>query len=82
MISNHTEIKQHNLKLPCIRGNLKECLKIFLMFIYFFRERERDRVRAGEGQRETHTQNLKQAPGSELSLQSPPWGSNSLTARS
>ena len=35
----------------------------------------------GEGQRERErkTQNLKQAPGSELSAQSPMWGSNSQT---
>ena len=40
------------------------------MFI-FEREGERDRVWAGEEQREKETQNLKQAPGSELSAQSP-----------
>ena len=40
------------------------------------RERERDSMRAGEGQRESETGNLKQAPGSELSAQSPMWGSN------
>ena len=41
------------------------------------RERERERERArGEGQRERETQNPKQAPGSELSAQSPTWGSN------
>ena len=43
------------------------------MFI-FERDRERDRVREGEGQRERHTQNRKQAPGSELSAQSPMGG--------
>ena len=44
------------------------------------RERERERERArGEGQRERETQNPKQAPGSELSAQSPTWGSNSQT---
>ena len=31
--------------------------------------RGRDRVRVGEGQRKRETQNLKQAPGSELSAQ-------------
>ena len=36
----------------------------------------------GERERETHTQNLKQAPGSELSAQSLTWGSNSRTVRS
>ena len=45
------------------------------MFIYFW-ERQRDRVWAGEGQRERETRNPKQAPGSELSAQSPTWGSN------
>ena len=35
------------------------------MFI-FERGRDRDRVKVGEGQREPETQNLKQAPGSEL----------------
>ena len=33
-------------------------------------------------ERERERQNLKQAPGSELSAQSPMWGSNSQTARS
>ena len=50
------------------------------MFIYF--EGERDRVQAGEGQRQRETQNLKQTPVSELSAQSPTWGSNSQTVRS
>ena len=36
----------------------------------------------GGAERERETQNLKQAPGSELSAQSPTWGSNSQTARS
>ena len=53
---------------------------IFLMFIFI--ERERDRTRAGPGQRERETENLKQAPGSELSAQSPTRGSNSRTLRS
>ena len=49
------------------------------MFIF---EGKRDRVWVGEGQRERHTQNLKQAPGSELSAQNPSRGSTSQTARS
>ena len=49
-------------------------------FLYF--ERERDRVQEGEGQRETHTQNPKQVPGSEPSAQGPMWGSNSQTVSS
>ena len=48
------------------------------------RERERDRVQVGEGQREgeRETQNLKQAPGSELSAQSLTRDSNSKNRRS
>ena len=46
------------------------------------RERETEHKQAGEGQRERETQNPKQAPGSELSAQSPMWGSNSGTVRS
>ena len=38
--------------------------------------RERERESMGEGQRERETQNLKQAPGSELSAQSLTRGSN------
>ena len=52
------------------------------MFIYFW-HRERDRAWVGQGaERERETQNQKQAPGSELSAQSPMQGSNSQTARS
>ena len=40
-------------------------------------ERQRDRERDRE-----ETQDLKQAPGSELSAQSPIWGSNPQTVRS
>ena len=36
----------------------------------------------GEAERERWTQNSKQAPGSELSVQSPMWALNSQTARS
>ena len=39
---------------------------IFLTFIYFWG----DRAQAGEGQREKETQNPKQAPSSERSVQS------------
>ena len=48
--------------------------KFFLTFIHFLRDREREQ--AGVGQREGETQNPKQAPGSELSAQSPTRGSN------
>ena len=52
-----------------------------LVNVYLFL-RERDRARAGEGQRERETQNAKQAPASELSVQTPTWGSNPRTMRS
>ena len=48
------------------------------MYCYFFQclfFRERERAQAGEEQRERETQNPKQAPGSELSTQSPMRGS-------
>ena len=51
----------------------------YLIFIYFG---DTGRVQAGERQRERETQNLKQAPGSKLSAQSPTWGSNPRTMRS
>ena len=49
----------------------------------FLRKRERERERAwmGEGQRERETQDLKQAPGSELSVQGPTQGLNPQTVR-
>ena len=58
-------------------------LKQFFTFI-FEREREREgeRGRGGGAERERETQNPKQAPGSELSAQSPTWGSNSQVMRS
>ena len=43
---------------------------------------DRDRAWKGEGQRQRETQNPKQAPGSELSAQSPTRGSNPQTVRS
>ena len=50
-------------------------LSFFKNFLYLF-------LRGKEGQSEGETQNLKQAPGSELSAQTPMWGSNSQTVRS
>ena len=47
------------------------------MFI-FESARERERRRGGERERERETQDPKQAPGSELSAQSPSWGSDSM----
>ena len=46
----------------------------------FKREREREQV--WEGQRERGTEDLKQAPGAELTAESLMWGSNSWTTRS
>ena len=56
----------------------------FLMFVYFLRGRKSvHKSRGGaERERERETQNLKQAPGSELSAQGQMWGSNSPTVRS
>ena len=48
------------------------------MFIYFW-VTERYKTWAGEEQGKRETQNLKQAPGSELSAQNPIWGSNPQT---
>ena len=50
------------------------------MFI-FERERETEH-KWGRGKKERETQNPKQAPGSELSAQSPTQGLNSRTTRS
>ena len=51
---------------------------IFLIFIYIFYVysflKDRDRAQAGEWRRERGTQNLKQAPGSELSAPEPNTG--------
>ena len=46
------------------------------------RKRERRRERGAGAEKEKETQNLKQAPGSELSAQSPMQGSNPQTVRS
>ena len=56
--------------------------KNFFLNVYSSFETERDRAWMGEGQRVRETQNLKQAPGSELSAQSPTRGLNSRTMRS
>ena len=50
------------------------------MFIYFLKERQN--VSRGGTERERETQDPKQAPGSELSAQSPTRGWNSQTVRS
>ena len=74
-----------SLTSPLATNSLYLSVSVFVCFFFkhlFVFETERDRARAGEGQRERKTQNPKQAPGSELSAQSPTWGSNSQTARS
>ena len=53
--------------------------KNFFNIYLFLRQRESMNK---EGQRKRETQNLKQAPGSELSAQSPTRGSNPRTTRS
>ena len=55
----------------------------FFFNVYLFlRERQRQSTSGGGSGRERETQNLKQAPGSELSAQSPTQASNPRTARS
>ena len=49
------------------------------MFIF---ERQRQGTSGGGAERERETQNAKQAPGSELSAQSPVWDLNSRAVRS
>ena len=55
-------------------------LKNFFKYL-FLTQRETEHVQ-GRGRERGDTQNLKQAPGSELSAQSPTRGSNPQTARS
>ena len=52
------------------------------MFFNVYFEKERQSMSRGGAERERETQNTKQAPGSELSAQSPMWGLNSPTVRS
>ena len=56
--------------------------KIFFNVYLFLRQRETGHEGGGGSERERETQNLEQAPGSELSARSPTRGSNSQTARS
>ena len=60
-------------------------LFFFFNVYLFLRERETQSASRGgaerERERERETPNLKQAPGSELSAQSPRQGSNPLTSR-
>ena len=54
----------------------------FKRLLIFDRERDTHRGQVGEGQKERDTQKLKQAPGSELSAQSPSWDLKPQTVRS
>ena len=54
----------------------------FFFNVLFIFERQRQSTSGGGAERERETQNPKQAPGSELSAQSPTLGSNSGTVRS
>ena len=55
---------------------LELALSFFIFNVYLYlRERERERMSRGGAERE-ETQSPKQAPGSELSAQSPTQGSN------
>ena len=56
-------------------GRCDDVIKKNLFFNVYLFLRERQNT-MGEGQRERETQNLKQAPGSELSAQSPMQGLN------
>ena len=67
------------------QGNptLKDFSFFFNVFnVYLFlRDRETE-YKQGTGREQGRQQNLKQVPGSELSAQSPMWGSNSQAMRS
>ena len=68
--------------LPFVAGEFTFLKYFFFNVDLFLREREREsEPERGRG-RERETQNMRQAPGSELSAQSPTRGSNSPTARS
>ena len=77
-------VQNYNYKYPSVLSEARNFSSFFFFnfFLMFIFGTERDRAWAGEGQREREIQNLKQAPGSELSAQSPTRGSNSQTARS
>ena len=57
-------------------------LQGFFFYVYLFLRERQKQSASGEGQRERVTENPKQAPGSELSTQSPTQGLNPWTARS
>ena len=74
------KVVEFNENMVVIKTQL--VVRTFIFFYVYLFLRERDRAQEGEGQRERETQNLKQAPGSELSAQSPMQGLNSQAVRS
>ena len=81
-LSQKSRVYAQPTKLPRHPENL-----VFILLKKFFANvylilRETARAWAGEEQTERGTQNPKQAPGSELSAQSPTQGSNSQAVRS
>ena len=58
-----------------------DCILLFFYFFKFVYFWERESVQVGRN-REGERENLKQAPGSELSAQNLTWGSSSRTTRS
>ena len=86
-IGLHTTSSAHPNKCPlqCPSPTFPSptLLKFFLMFIYIWeRESTLRSTSRGGAERERWRQNMKQVSGSELSAQSPMWGSNSWAVRS
>ena len=66
-----------------LKYKIKEKILPALFFLHLFIfERQRQSTSRGEAEREKETQNLKQAPDSQLSAQSPMQGLNSQNTRS
>ena len=62
--------------------SLKNLFSVYLFLRERQRQRQRQRQSVSVGGAERERENLQQAPGSELSAQSPAWGSKSQTLRS
>ena len=60
---------------------VKQLSDIVFFFNVYLLLRQRQSMNRGVSERERETQNLKQAPGSELGAQSPTRGSNSRAVR-
>ena len=80
-----TKQRLHSFSFHCFFTNILFIVAVqasntivFLFFkSLFIFERERQSITRGGAERERETQNVKQAPDSELSAQSPTWGWNS-----